>query len=115
MSSLNEALGYLTGALSELKLSMARQMALKQMVENTITASGEASRKLEVAKNNAYRAIGPRAGNITGLMVVLDDKASQYVQGAQQQLALINEYLTAANQLQRELESVIAQIRSIIG
>ena len=115
MSDLNSALGHLNNALQEVKLAMQRGMALKVMIENTINSAGEASRKLEAAKANAYNAIGPRAGNITGMMVVLDDKASLFTQGAQAQIQQIQEYLTVANQLQRELEQTIAKIRSVMG
>lgn len=113
-SALEQARGHLTAALNELKMSMDRMMALKQMTENTINTAGEASRKLETARNQAYNAIGPAAGNISGMMVVLDDKASQYVQGSQAQLQRIQEYLTTANQLKQDLEKAVARINAIM-
>lgn len=115
MSSIEVALRILVAADEEVHHAMGRAMALKTMIENMILGAGEASRKLEQAKTLAYSAIGPRAGNISGMMVQLDDKASAFIQGAQAQLQQLQEYLTMANMLRRELGGVIAQLRGLMG
>lgn len=115
MSNLQQAHGALVAASREVEQAMARAQALKIMLENTITGAGEASRKLEQAKTLAYNAIGARAGNISGLMVQLDDKASVFVQQAQGQIAAINEYLSMAANLRRHIDNVASQIRGLMG